>query len=278
MKIEESPQTCSPGEAALGEVKADPESLQPAQDTAQAIASSKPAVTAPCTPSKAAEGACVAKQARSKAEDAPAKPSAKRSGANSASQVLKAQKRAARQPGQPGQPSSKAALGEVKADPESPQPAQNTAQAIASSKPAVATRCIPGRAAAAAGIAKRLQSEAEDVSEMLAAKRSRTTSASRALTAQKKASRHGGRRAQLGQQEAPAGQAFGFEDEVPQAGRFGNLVTDTPQYLIIGGENPSQWTKGCVPQLAQFQCHLPAWDDSAGVNVQIYQQYGYRNA
>ncbi|CAL5222417.1 g4778 [Coccomyxa viridis] len=168
----------------------------------------------------------------------------------------------------------KAALGEVKADPESLQPAQDTAQAVASSKPAAAPRCNPGRTAAAAGIAKRLQSEAKDALAMPPAKRPRATGASRALTAQKKVARqprqrssnkavevggvihidvkphhasgHRRRRAPQGQREAQAGQAIGPEQELPQAGKFGNLVGDSPQHLIIGGENPSQWAKGQI--------------------------------
>ena len=259
--------------AALGE--ADPDCLQPAQDTAQAVASSKPAAPR-CLSSRAAAAAGIARRNQSEAEDATAMPPAKRSRATSASHTLEAQKRAAKRP---KQPSSKAALGEVKAIPDSLQPAQDTAQAVASSKPAVATRCIPGRAAAAAGNAKRIASEAEDNPAALPAKRPKTTSASHTLKAQKKGARHPrqrstktyeeadgticidvephaasghrGRQAQKARQEAQAMQAFSPAPEIPQAGRFGNLVTDTPQYLIIGGENPSQWAKGCVPQVSR---------------------------
>ena len=61
-----------------------------------------------------------------------------------------------------------------------------------------------------------------------------------------------GEQAQLGGQEAQAVQINGsrHEDPAEQARRFGNLVGDGPQRIIIGGENPSAWAKGCVPHPA----------------------------
>lgn len=175
----------------------------------------------------------------------------------------------------------KGALGEVKAEPESLQPAQTTAQAIASSNPAAVVRRIPGRAPATAGIAKRSRSAAEDAPGKPSAKRSRTNSVSRAVKAQEEAARQprqrssktvvdvGGfiyidikphaasgprdRRAQQGQPEAPAVQALGPGLGIPaeslQFRRFGNLAGSYQQRIIIGGENPSKWAKGCAPRL-----------------------------
>ena len=58
-----------------------------------------------------------------------------------------------------------------------------------------------------------------------------------------------GEQAQLGGQEAQTVLINGSEHEDPaeQARRFGNLVGEGPQRIIIGGENPSAWAKGCVP-------------------------------
>ncbi|CAL5229424.1 g12746 [Coccomyxa viridis] len=78
VKVEDSPQISGPGQGALGEVMADPESQQPAQDRAQALRS-KPAAALGCTPGRAAAAAGKGKRSRSQAEDAPPKPSAKRS-------------------------------------------------------------------------------------------------------------------------------------------------------------------------------------------------------
>ena len=68
-----------------------------------------------------------------------------------------------------------------------------------------------------------------------------------------------GEQAQHGQQEAPAVQLNGHGHETPeeQARRFGNLVGDAPQRIIIGGENPSAWAQGYVPHPTLSQRHLP---------------------
>ena len=57
----------------------------------------------------------------------------------------------------------------------------------------------------------------------------------------------------------PAVQLNGHGHETPeeQARRFGNLVGEAPQRIIIGGENPSAWAQGYVPHPTLSQRHLP---------------------
>ena len=174
-------------------------------------------------------------------------------------------------------PLGQGTLGDIKADPEDNlQPAQDTAEDIPSIKPAAGPRRNPGRSAAAAGIAKRIRSETEDAPSEPQAKRSRTTRSPQARPAQltaagqrsgnpavevaevifvdvkpHAASSPNGRQAQLGRQEAQAVQGNGPGREAPaeQGRRFGNLVRDVQQQIIIGDQS-AHWAKGCVPHSA----------------------------
>ena len=69
------------------------------------------------------------------------------------------------------------------------------------------------------------------------------------------------KQAQRARQEAQAVPANGpgHEDPAQQARRLGNHFGARPHRLIIGGENPSKWREGCVPQPAYSRQSLPAW-------------------
>ena len=182
---------------------------------------------------------------------------------------------------QPLQPAQDTA-GDIKADPgDQPlQPAQDTAEGIPSNK----LPARPRRAAADAGIAKRIKSKADDAMSEPSAerpKKAQTRKAPQSTAARGKtaASRHpkqqtGGKavevdgvihidvepraaakpRARHAKRRRQGVQVYGLLHEPPadRMRMFGNFVGEAPQRIIICGENPSEWdraTQRCVPIL-----------------------------
>lgn len=186
-------------------------------------------------------------------------------------------------------------LGDIKAElgGKCSQPAPGAAEDIPSSKPAAGPRRNPGRAAAAAGVAKRTKSEAQDALTEPPAKRPRNRQAPQAHPEQLTAARQPaqpsssqavdvdgivyvdvqpqatsnpcGKHAHQGQQEEQAVEVNGpgHETAAEQARRFGNLVGDAPQRIIISCENPSNWDRKCVPHVADHSSAYKHEESSA---------------
>ena len=201
---------------------------------------------------------------------------------------------------QPLQPAQGTAGG-IKVNPRDQplEPAQGTAEGIRSNK----LPARPRRAAAAAGIAKRIQSEADNAMYNSSAEPSRkdqtrkapqSTAAQCKVTAAKHLKQHACSkaveveevigtdvkpraaakpRAKRAKRRRQGMQVYGLLHEPPadRMRMFGNFVGESPQRFIICGENPSSWdrtTQRCLPILVDRLFFQRAIHDCACVVLQ----------